>query len=326
MNRDHDQILSEAVAWHLASGDDAMDWDAFTLWLEADPRHAASYDEVALADAALADHRDLLADIAPVTAPAVANEVFANANDSVVIPAGGWRRHWRWGGLAIAASLAALLVAPQVMTPAPQVFDTMGTGQRIALDDGSSIMLAPRSHLTIEGRHQDRIALSGGALFDIRHDPDRQLTITTGNLAISDIGTVFDVQAQDGSVRVAVVEGKVAVSGDALTAPVELAAGRGLDFDARSGTATVAPVAADDVASWRKGRLSYDNARLALVVADLQRYAGVKVDVPADLKDRRFSGTLIVDDGDAALHDLAKLMGLDLAGPAGARRLERAGR
>lgn len=324
MKRDHDQILSKAVAWHLASTDDAMDWDAFTLWLEADPRHAAAYDEVALADATLADHREVLAGVAPDTVPAA--PVSANENEAIVMPAKGLRRHWRWGGLAIAASLVALVVAPQLVTPSPQVFDTMATGQRIALKDGSSIMLAPRSHLTIEGRHQDRIALSGGALFDIRHDPDRQLTISTGNLAISDIGTVFDVQSQEGSVRVAVVQGKVAVSGDALAAPVELAAGRGLDFDAGSGTATVAPVAADDVASWRKGRLSYDNARLALVAADLQRYAGVKVDVPADLRDRRFSGTLIVDDGDAALHDLAKLMGLDLAGPAGARRLVRAGR
>ena len=78
----------------------------------------------------------------------------------------------------------------------------------------------------------------------------------------------------------------------------------------------------DDVGGWQEARLSYDNASLALVVADLRRYAGVKVEVPVALRSRRFSGTLIVDDGEKALRDLAELMGLHLDGHTGAWRLE----
>lgn len=331
MKSEDDTILAEAARWHIASGDDAMDWDAFTLWLEADPRHSAAYNEVALTDGLLQEYRDTLQD----ASEPLADEPLIAVNDAapletaletasegaeIIRPAFGKRI--RWAGFAIAATLAAVLAIPQFMAPASQVYETTAASRQIALEDGSTIMLAPRSSLTVEGRHQDHMALSGGALFDIRHDPDRQLTITAGGLRISDIGTRFDVQAQDKRVRVSVVEGKVEVSSERLTAPVQLAAGKRLSFDGDAGTASVAEVRSEDVGAWEKGRLSYDNAPLALVVTDLHRYAGVEVAVPDALRDRRFSGTLVISDGDAALRDLAQVMGLRLGGRAGAWRLE----
>ncbi|AIT82035.1 FecR family protein [Novosphingobium pentaromativorans] len=324
MKREDDPILAEAVRWHLASGDDSMDWDAFTLWLEADPAHRKAFDEIALTDMMLGEHREELAEPAAPEFETPMEATYAEAaNDRVVRPVFGKRL--RWAGFAVAAALTAVLAVPQFMGPAPELYETAAASQRIALEDGSTILLAPRSHLTIEGRNRDRMALSGGALFDIRHDPSRRLTITAGDLAISDIGTRFDVQEQKDTVRVAVVEGKVQVSSQALDAPVKLAAGSGLDFDGAKGTATIASIKPVDVGSWQEGRLSYENARLVLVAADLHRYAGVSVEVPASLRDRRFSGTLIVDDGDAALRDLVQLMGLRLSGHAGAWRLEQPG-
>jgi transmembrane sensor len=77
-----------------------------------------------------------------------------------------------------------------------------------------------------------------------------------------------------------------------------------------------------EIGAWQDGRLTYDNSSLALVAADLSRYAGVKVDVPANLRSRRFSGTLIVDDGEKALRDLVELMDLRVGGHAGAWRIE----
>lgn len=318
MNRHDDQIMAEAARWHIASDGDAMDWDAFTLWLEADPRNAAAYDEVALADGLLQDHRSILE---PLPSAGEAS-LLVPANDGAEIVRPAFRKHWRWAGMAIAASLVAVLAIPQFLSPASQVYETAAGSREIALQDGSTILLAPRSRITIEGRAQDRMALSGGALFDIRHDPDRQLSITAGDLQISDIGTRFDVQAQDSLVRVAVVEGKVEVSSERLGAPVRLSAGNGLSFDGQGGEARVAAVRSQDVGSWRDGRLSYEDAPLALVAADLHRYAGVTVEVPAALRDRRFSGTLAVGDGNAALRDLAQVMGLRLGGRIGAWRLE----
>ena len=63
----------EAVGWFVRQRDPAhADWPAFTAWLEADPAHAAAYDRVAIADAAMIEAlaaRPLAAD-RPDAAPA----------------------------------------------------------------------------------------------------------------------------------------------------------------------------------------------------------------------------------------------------------------
>ncbi len=310
MNRVDDTILAEAAAWHAASNSDGMDWEGFTAWLEADSRHRQAYDEIALADSLLADHRDEL------TIPDACDQ----DDDSAVLRprVQSWMR---WTGVAIAATLVGLLVVPNYLQGAAEVYETGAASRRIALDDGSSVILAPHSRLAVEGTEQERMALSGGAWFDIVHDPDRPLTITAGQVQISDIGTQFDVQSERGNVRVEVADGKVEVASETLSQPIRLAAGKGLLFEGKAGLATVSPVAKEDAGEWRSGRLSYDSMPLPLVAADLSRYAGVNVKVPEPLGNRRFSGTLVIGDGEAAVRDLSQVMELALVPDAGGYRL-----
>lgn len=299
MNRDADTITARAVQWHLASESDDMDWGGFADWLDADPRHRAAYDEIALTDAALGEVG--MAEEAP---PPLA------ANDDESPPR---RRGWAvWGGGALAASLAALALVPQLTAPAPQSYSTGAAAQNIALADGSRIALAPHSRLTIEGRQQEHIALEGGAWFDIRHDPSRQLVIDAGSVTISDIGTSFDVQASSGQVAVEVAEGQVALSSDRLEKSVQLAAGHAFRFDVKAGTAVTRPLEEGEAGEWREGRLTYRNEALGLVAADLARYAGVRIELSEGIANRQFSGTLAVGNGEAAARDLAQLMGLGL--------------
>lgn len=312
MKPDDDDIPAQAAAWHAASEDDAMDWDGFTAWLEADARHRDAYDEIALADALLAEHREALHTPAPVAA----NDEDAPAPRRAF---GGWKG---WAGAAIAATLVAVLAVPQFLGPDGQRYATGAQAQAIALDDGSRILLAPRSTLTIEGKRQERMALSGGAWFDIRHDPSRPLAITAGDVRISDIGTQFDVQAHGEDVRVEVAEGSVRVAGDTLAKAIDLTAGKGVHYEGALGTASVAAVALEDAGEWRSGRLTYHGAPLPLVTADLARYAGVSVTLPDDLRSRRFSGTLVLGNGDTAIRDLSQLMDLGLRRGDGGYRLE----
>jgi len=304
---DMERISEQAAAWHLASLGEDMDWDGFTVWLEADPRHAAAYDEVALADALLAKHRDELS--------------AADFEEAVEAPAYafGWKR---WTGAAIAASLVALLALFLLPGDVVATYRTQDASQTIALEDGSQIILAPNSDLRIEGKAQDHMALSGGAWFDIRHDPGRSLAIAAGPVRISDIGTRFDVQVNGEDVRVAVADGKVAVASQELSQPVELDAGRQLHFDNVAKRAVTSAIKTDAVGAWREGRLTYAATPLALVSADLSRYAGVELTVPTELKDRQFSGTLAIGDGKTAIRDLSQLMGLALVPVDGGYRLD----
>ncbi|MFM7348079.1 MAG: FecR family protein [Erythrobacter sp.] len=300
MNRDADTIIARAARWHLASAQDDMDWDGFAAWLDADPRHRTAYDEIALTDAALGE----IAMPAETAAPIAANDDEGTAHPVR-------RRGWAvWGGGALAASLAALALVPQLTSPAPETYATGADAKTIALADGSRIELAPHSRLTIEGRQQERIALDGGAWFAIRHDPSRQLVIDAAGVAISDIGTSFDVQAAAGRIAVEVAEGEVVLTGAGLGKPMKLAAGRAFRLDARAGTAVTSTLADGEAGEWREGRLSYRSEALGLVAADLARYAGVRIELSEGIANRQFSGTLAVEDGEAAVRDLAQLMGL----------------
>lgn len=306
MTRETDPIFERAAEWHAASDRDDFDWDGLTTWLEADPRHARAYDEVALADALVAEHAAELAVMADPKVPA------GSHGDNVVALAPRWRTWPMWAGSAVAAALVAMVAVPRFSEPAPQVYTTASAARTISLADGSRIVLAPRSRLEVKGRDAQQMVLAGGAWFDVRHDPARQLAITVGDETIRDVGTQFDVQNTTGELRVTVAEGALSVASETLDQPVRLAAGRKLVLDRSGHTATVSAADPAAVGTWRSGRLTYEQTPLRLVVADLARYAGLKVEVDRAIADRRFSGTLIIGHGDEAVRDLSQVMGLAL--------------
>jgi len=295
-----ESIFDRAIAWQQAAATGDADWAALTLWLEADPRHAAAFDEAALIDDTVDRHRAAIAAILP--------------RDEAAEPAPPRRRAgWRWaagGGLAAAlAVVVALPMLQQAPEAAPTVYASQpGRTRDVALADGSRITLSAASRISV-GAHQRTIALdSGAAWFDVPHDPTRQLTVTAGGYRITDIGTRFSVDAEDGRVVVAVAQGQVTVDppvGDAVT----LAAGQRL-----SGTVDAAPVvsavAAQSVGAWRTGRLVYNDAPLSMVAADISRYRGAPVVVDPSLKGRRFSGVLVIGDGSTLVSDFAGVAGL----------------
>jgi transmembrane sensor len=296
-----EDIIARAVAWHYQSQGDDMDWAAFTQWLEADASHAAAFDEIALLDAALADLPIRSQHAVPIA-----------ANDTQGDGAADKIRWKRWAGTAVAASLLAMVGLPMLRDEPPAVYRSHGQSLTVTLEDGSRVLLAPASELTIAGDEGESLTLAGGGYFDIRHDPSRELTIAAGPLSISDIGTKFDVQAANDVVRVAVSEGRVAVRSPRLAQRVELAAGRQLQFDDASGLSVTSAVETANVGSWRAGQITYSEAPLSLVSADLRRYASVELEVPEDVGRRLFSGTLSIDDGNTAVRDLSQLMGLEL--------------
>jgi transmembrane sensor len=160
--------------------------------------------------------------------------------------------------------------------------------------------------------------LSGGAYFDIRHDPARTMTIAAGPLELRDIGTRFDVQTDGDSVRVAVAQGSVSVTAPELEHTVPVSGGHALVYDHASSHAQVEPLDQQAVGTWRHGQLFYDDTPLTLVAQDLERYGGIHVDLPPTCADGGF-GVLTVGEGQKTARDLARLMGLDLVRGAGGR-------
>ena len=289
---EEERILAAALAWHHAVQGDAVDWDTFTLWLEEAGSHREAYDAVALIEDGLAEW------------PAGA----ANENVPSPVRSPVRARAWWIGGIA-AAAVAAVSV-PLAISRQDNPTTTYATRtdeQRVvALADGSRVVIAPGSEVTVQG---NTVALaSGAAWFDIRHDPSRLLTVTANGWRVTDIGTRFEAKAfgPDG-LWVGVAAGAVTVSRSATAPTIRLRAGEGaVGLAARIERVTVAP---GDLATWRDGRLDYNDTPLAIVTADLSRYAGMPVTAEGALGRARFTGSLSPNAGPAAVRELADILG-----------------
>ena len=308
-----DALLVTAAQWHLATSRDDMDWDAFTLWLEAAPAHQAAYDAIASDDALLADHADAIR----------ARLESDQSDDAVEQGVGGnllalvRRQRALWvgsaGGLAAAAALGLALLPHSAPTPSDgeQVYTAPDTGLRtLALGDGVKVTLGRHASLSVPRTPGEPWRLTGTAYFDVTHRPDRLLKIQAGRFTISDIGTRFEVANSDAAVRVSVESGSVGLSARATDGVVRLTAGQGAVGYHHGGPVERLGIMPQSVGSFRRGVLVYQNASLDIVAEEISRYSAVPVRVDSGIGHRRFSGALTIGDGKALPSNLADLMGI----------------
>lgn len=288
-----EDILDQALAWRGALERDDADWDGFTLWLEADPRHRIAYDELELTGRIVDDHKSQLSEIVQTRQTSA--------------PSWFTRRRLMAGGIAAAAAIA---VAVPVLRQAPAdlVLQTGAGGGRVfALGGKGSVQLAPSSRLIVQGDDPTRLELAqGAALFSVPHDPSRAMTIKAGAYAVTDIGTTFGINLAGGALVVGVSQGNVAVIPAGTGQSIPVSAGQQL-YASTSGDIRVATVRPSDVASWRNGRLVYENAEITTVAADISRFSGRQIVVDPSLRSRRFSGVLTIGDGSKLLQTFQAL-------------------
>ena len=297
-----DRLLDEALAWHRALAHDDADWDGYTLWLEADPRHRRAFDEITLTDLTLDNRIDDLRALRsrepePVAAPVARHSVS--------------RRRWLYG--SVAAAVAAAIAIPTLWSQ--QQHDTVyatarGETRQVALGDGIAVDLAPATRLIVRDGDPARMELAqGDAYFVVQHDPRRTLSIKVGDYSISDIGTTFGINLSSDAMTVAVAEGHVSVAPDEGEA-TRVSAGQQLTARHQQRSARLTAVQPGDVGSWRQGRLVYDNAPLSVVAADVARYSGKTITVDPVIGNRPFSGVLAIGDGSGLLANLSNLMAI----------------
>lgn len=289
-------INEEALGWVIRTRDpEFADWEAFTTWLEADGAHAAAYDRLMADDADLTD----FVPEEPVT-------IAAPANDP------GERRwhpmRWLGGGAVAAALVATVSIGVMNRTDIYSVATKPGETRTIALDDGTRIELNGGTTMRFDHNDSRFAALdSGEAAFTVRHDESNPFRVTVGDAVFEDAGTVFNIVHNGGSTRIGVSEGKVIFNPDAEA--IALPAGRALSDD-DSGL-RVMDIAPDAVASWRQGRLSYSNAPVTQISADIARSLGVQLTASPGAGAMRFTGTIRLDrDADRFFATAAPLMGL----------------
>ncbi len=332
----------DAIARFLAGESAPAEAAVVRAWLAAHPGDAALVDAVKAHSGRLEERADITVDteraLMAVRARLATDSwegASANAAPRLTVVRGGasgatsgtavgrpsGTRSWRGLAFAAAAGLAAIAAIAQFRDggePAVAREYRTAVGQRdsVQLPDGSTVMLAPGSRLTLAADFGDatrEVTLEGAAYFDVKHDEAHPFTVHTSSADIRDIGTAFSVKtAGDGEVAVDVTHGIVALSArSAAVTPVELRAGdRGVlareAVTVRRGTVTAADVA------WTRGQLSYRDASLSEVRADLQRWYGLSLDVPdSTLAARTLTASFRGDSAAQVVRVIALALGAD---------------
>ena len=269
MTDQRDQRIEAAIGWLAKTNDaDFSDWDGFTAWLEADPRNADVWHKVAESEA--------------IVTPLIAELGVAQVPE---------RPRWQW---AVAAGVAALgafgLTAVPVLVG--KDYSTMpGETRTIALAAGDELVLNGGTAVHLAGLGQRDIRLERGQLLVRLHGPGhRGVEVQSGDLKVTDVGTVFEVSRTGHSTRVVVAEGAVIADPDG--ARLRLASGEKLETEDGAARLRAEPALRESVGAWQHGQLAYLDEPIATVAADLRRSTGIDFSASGAMGSRRFSGTL----------------------------------
>lgn len=223
------------------------------------------------------------------------------------------RRPWFPYGIAAAAILTTVLLRfadTEGSPPIAAVF-TAGTGpaSTVNLPDGSVVRLAGGSRLEYRLAPDRReVVLDGKAFFAVETG-DLPFTVATPGAEVTVLGTRFEVISDPDSLRIVVVEGRVALetNGSFLEVPE--------GFVARSSERDGLKLnEAEDVLSlldWSGGLLVFHNTPLSQVGAELGRHYGTSVAVKTEAKDRRVTAWFENEPADVVVTALCRVVALE---------------
>lgn len=177
--------------------------------------------------------------------------------------------------LVLAVAVGLFLNAPPADEETPVAFSTdRGETRPVVLEDGSTITLGGATTITVAMSDTERrvTLLSGDSYMDVAPDRDRAFNVRAGAVTVRAVGTAFSVNRHLSGIAVAVSEGVVEASSSTSSGATLLTAGEQLRFSANGRAGGVAPVAMDDIAPWRRGRLILDDQPLSYAVDAINRY------------------------------------------------------
>jgi len=256
---------------------------AFETWLAADPRRPAEWAQVSASWDRLGELKDdpqilaareaLQADLA--AAKRRPQMRWAAGIAAIVVVGGAALGIGSWREARQQPSTPTTAAAPQALA----VWKTPVGGQQVVtLQDGSKVTLTTDSEvrLTEWGARRQLTVAKGEAFFEVAKNPDRPFVVSAAGRTVTALGTAFDVRVDPDQWSVSLVEGRIRVAHAA--ASVDLTPGRQLtQVGDRPWTIETRNIA--ELASWRDGRLVFENRPLGSIVEEMNRYSQRKVSI-----------------------------------------------
>ena len=206
-----------------------------------------------------------------------------------------FRRRSLWRKVAAAAAVILLAVGVNYFAAQGYLRSKVQTNivtsahdkGEYVLPDGTRIWLNAGSVLRYYGDLSGRkrvVELSGEAFFKVRRDEKRPFILKADDMNIEVLGTEFDFinYAEFSTTEVILCSGSVRAFGGRLPRPVILKPGERLAYSKKDGRISLSQVTALNYSQWMNGELSFDNAPLSDIIANLQRWYAVEIDCPEE--------------------------------------------
>lgn len=149
---------------------------------------------------------------------------------------------------------------------------------RLTLPDGTKVFLNAASRLRYPlafGSDERRVFLEGEGYFEVFRDREHPFRVEVDGMEVEALGTAFNVNAygDNGNIQTTLVEGKVAVSGDA--GRVVLAPGEQAVYDEDS--IRVREVDFNEFIGWKDGLFVFNSMSLEDIMQQMRRWYGIEV-------------------------------------------------
>lgn len=300
---------------------------ALDEWLKADPRNAEAYarvNKIAHLGLMLRDYPQERSRLNMYASPSPSRMSEGGAGD-IRRPLFTFRGNL-WGGrlAATAASVAillgvALLLVPDLSPWSNRYVAGKGEQRQVALADGSRMLVNTDSEVKVRYGDAERAIelVRGEAYFEVAKDSTRPFVVRTDGALVRAIGTKFTVRHVGSETEVVVTEGRVEVLRDSPTSPpsassaISLQPGNRVLVSSSQPAAQVALVDTVRATAWTNGRVEFEEATLADVIRDVNRYTAREF-VIADpaLAEIRLTGRFRVGDVESVKFALRDRFGI----------------
>ncbi|CAM2066138.1 FecR domain-containing protein [Sulfidibacter corallicola] len=253
-----------------------------------------------------------------VPQPGADRRVDRLGDSGVLVPFASRRRPWaRYLGVAAVLVMALGLWLLRTTVPPETAMETVTTAdqerRQVSLPDGSTVWLNAGTTLSwpkgLEGDVR-RLALTGQAYFEVRHDR-RQFLVDTGHARVTVLGTRFDVWARNDKTRVIVRDGSVALANPQSGDRVVLSKGQTSTIVGFGQPSPIRETDAEAALGWLQGRLVFQRQPLSDVIADLELAFGIEVELEdPSLGDRTVTASFDKADVTEILNEICLTLGL----------------
>ncbi len=208
--------------------------------------------------------------------------------------------------LALGARL--LLRSPEPLPAMTEFVTEADERVTVTLADGSVVRLAPESRFRFaDGPTERRAELNGRAYFAIAKVAGRPFRIDTPSGAVTVLGTQFDLNGRENHFRLAVVQGRVAVS--AADSAVEVGPQQVALMEAGAPPTIVQAERIDTVTSWVGNFLIFQATPLREALREIEIRYGVKIQlIDPDVTNDRVSAWFTDRDFDHVITTICRIL------------------